>query len=370
MHFKKRITSFLLASFIGTASTSDKDMDQPFPDTKIGPDFSQALELLELKNSENDISKVTILYNERTTGVLLKNPINFFNWEHTYKNVAEFLRQHGYNANASTEIAKSITPTAFWENDKASSPISMIPFFGLVPSAAGWNIHGHKNIIETTAKPSAFCAVQDLSTSFNGAAWFRALMDMEKDPRDITLPVEYGSEFHDFVRYHELAHCMGANEERADYVAAKLFLKNHTDKARALTFLKMFQSIRASQIVFFEEQKDSYYGCFLALNQAITQFEQKGIISETEQEIWSLAASPLTFGGKDAKDVSLKIMDGKETERPYNYKKTKDTLNTLLQAAKSKPEEKILKLLMTAVMDTEKYIGASTSSFSPSISPQ
>ncbi len=137
---------------------------------------------------------------------------------------------------------------------------------------------------------SAKCVVSYLSRSHNGEAWIKAFLHHDDDTRKITPPMEFKDDFIQFIRYHEFAHCMGADETQADMIAVKLMLLENPDKERTLQFAKIIMAIRGATAIYgIAEKQKPYYGTVMAINSAIEEFKAYGRIPLTRTQIWTQA---------------------------------------------------------------------------------
>lgn len=294
-----RVVFFTAATLLGTTAIPDHDAtaSRTSPAEKEGPDLTPAIEIVEVKNLQEKTSIIAIQKHEEIR-VLTQKPIFFSNIQNVQDRIKNYLNENNFPYPVAKKISEQMTVgyiKDFGEvKAKTKYPVSDRFLGAMKPSVTVWDGNGVEVDIKPPLKVNPFCFVRDLSKTYNGAAWMHGFMGMEDDPRPLNLEREFGKEFSYMVRKHEIAHCMGADEQNADYVAAKLLLKNHPDKQVALDFLKLYKAMRISKMIF-QELNPRYYGCFMAVERAISEFKKIGHNAETEEQIWSKATLNINF---------------------------------------------------------------------------
>ncbi len=119
---------------------------------------------------------------------------------------------------------------------KAFNENQLHPLAGTGPTAQNFTYN-------TPSENIGYCAVVTAGNSYSGYQWasdFTRIIEMRKD-----LPPSYGRYFNEFSTFHEFAHCFGADETLADYIATLQLLnkyKNQPDNIEE--FLTTLSGIR------------------------------------------------------------------------------------------------------------------------------
>ena len=296
-------------ALVGQANAHD------FNDLK-NHDKSDISTIVPVINSRGETSKISIIYNETYEAYRRqKGSLGFFdeffygyNYDLSQDLEVKFI-EGGIKTTLARRMAKNIAKRYSSSNYITGHdyPIySEESFFDFIlgspihwsPSAKVFDQKGKYINLHENSQVSVACSIIGLSDSFNGEAWLASFLFAHGNHFDF--PEENGKEFAAFVKYHEIAHCMGADERLADYVAAKIYLKNHEDPSRAMKFLDLVKSLRLRNNIIVNSPKR--YGDFFAIEQAMEEYKDGLIFNESNKKIWSQALIKNDF----SKDIIAK----------------------------------------------------------------
>ncbi len=268
-------------------------------------------EIHTLYNAQGQSSRATIVYNEsfesffekRAKGKGYKGD-RLESMLHSH--VANHLKHNGFDKASANKTAKDIIE-GFRPYIHAE--------IQLPATAVSENIW--QNIWAAKPIPSPECTVTQLASVYETQQWAKNFVRMDEDKRHWKIPHNFEKEIFEFTRDHELAHCMGANEQQADKVAAKLLLKRHPDKAKALAFLELMKAVRTMDS--FGQINRDYHGTLLAIDRVIKDFKIKKTIPQSAEEIWSEALERPNFGAEHVADLLRTFRVQKDLVRHRNF---------------------------------------------------
>ncbi len=336
MSMRLAVAPALTAAFAMMSSPATVNAHPPdiIADDVTQEDVAALTEFLVLRNAKGQESKVVIITNERWDAYWQKKMKTAAGWEqHKSTNgMDNQLLDHlaakgiGNPHYFAMNVMSAYSPSTGYQhfatypyqrNSVKEGENWVSKFIG--PMAISLNNPNLENLVRDA---SPFCTVVLLPTVHDGQAWTKSWLGIEQQSeRTVYLPREYGSEFVKLIRHHELGHCMGLNEVRADYAAATLLLKESGNIGKTLEFLSLIRSMRAVYTLY-PGMAEKYYGTFLAIDLAVREFKMNGNkVPHTQEQIWSIAAQLQMFdtSGIDAlKNRIRKHEPEMLPERNYN----------------------------------------------------
>lgn len=270
--------------------------------TPPAPNDTPSFEVISVTNSDGETSRIALFTNESIDAYRGRIP--------EPRRMSQLL--HGFNYDLESSIKKSLSssfsPSAA-EYVAYVAAIVYAPEMGYIPDS-DYPLASEKTYLNKLLNsqnlfspmtapmdeygqfyfqghPAAYCGVFHLSETSTGKSWIESLLEIQNSDIPVFTAEEYGPEFNEFVKYHEIAHCMGGNERSADYVAAKILLANHPDPEKALRFLEIFEDIRALRSL--SDAVPQYLGTSESVRKAMDEFNQIGGFKQTNEKIWSLA---------------------------------------------------------------------------------
>ena len=263
------------------------------------PDKVPAYDVISVTNSDNETSQIAIFTNESIDAFRKEVP--------EPSRLSQFI--YGYNYDLEISLGQSLSA---YFSEEAAAEIAYITSSsyteeaGYIPNseypiAANqtlWNILLDENNAfgpmavpfqkdmtqNINGRPAPYCGIFHLSETATGEKRIKSFLQLTDTDISVTVPEEYGPEFRAFVKYHEIAHCMGGDERTSDFVASKMLLANYADTAKALRFLDVLEDIRALNSL--EDQTGAYMGTSESIRKAMDDFKKAGRITETNEEIW------------------------------------------------------------------------------------
>jgi len=307
-HYVQSSAIALTAAFaMGVASARAEDIYPDIPDDVTQEDVAELVEMIEVGNADGHKAKIALVYTKKYDTY----------WEKKLRTVAgigmasdpndldrplkDFLLNAGFSVQAAFELSGAITndhnvyhgylPYAPYPFQEVGTPNHINVLNENYRSPVAYSIDDEPALPEMDyTKPSRYCAISLLTNTHDGQAWARSFINMESTSRIFHLNRDYKKEFSAFILDHEIAHCMGGNEEQADYIAAKFLLKNSQNIKKTLDFLILMRAIRASSVILSQKSQSKYFGTFFAIDKAVDEFKRNGHkVSETDEEIWSYA---------------------------------------------------------------------------------
>jgi len=254
------------------------------------------IEVFEVRNAQGTVSKIASIHSDQFDAFMdqriAKNGgkarYDYGKDEWLKVELAKALNQGGFDPWSSMHIGQKIINTYDPQTYNGNkSPLYLNDKGKGVGPVANFSSAHHPNFTKTP-EVSTQCMIAHLTDSHKGETWALAFLMIENAGRGIKLPYEFGDDFAKLARIHEIAHCMGANEQQADKILAKMMLKESTNIDKTLAFLELFKAIRIATVVFNSVPR-TYYGSFLSIDDAIQDFKKKGGVPESREEIWSIA---------------------------------------------------------------------------------
>lgn len=132
-----------------------------------------------------------------------------------------------------------------------------------------------------------YCAIVSASP-YSSQAWVQDWMRIDLDNPD-TIPSQFGNMFTEFANYHERAHCFGASEPEADYIAALQMLRDYQDQPQLVeSFLWVQSGIRNFKAL----QSTDFYTRYLMTGTfsqlAIANYNAAPELYDTDEKIYAL----------------------------------------------------------------------------------
>lgn len=272
------------------------------------------IQLIDIENSLGQTSRVVMIDREAYQDYRLINPApdavsEFFN--HQNYDFRDHVKTSLLDNNFPEHIAdimahrfaRSYHPSTGYQPDN-DKPIyeAERPFYDIFqqsrhsfgPSAQSYTASGENTKLNEEPAVSAFCSIAQTTSSVMGNEWATAMVGNSTKGLSIQPDREYGADFSTFIKLHEEAHCMGADEPQADYVATKLYLKQHADTEHATSFIPLFKSLRSTYSLV-HGSSGLYHGTSHAMEAALAEFEAGIVDTQTIPEIWSQAVERNDF---------------------------------------------------------------------------
>ena len=166
---------------------------------------------------------------------------------------------------------------------------------GFSPSAVGWSNEAESDTDQSWPQAAAqYCLVINTGKNFPVAAWFKDFTHLDLDERETIGPI-VETLFRKHVTYHEQAHCLGANEEQADYIASLQLMFEYKDDPSMLPSVKDFVAFYAALRTYSVNNiglKPEYKHTGDANLMALNYIEENGFeCIETAEDIWSMAST-------------------------------------------------------------------------------
>lgn len=280
---KPRITRLAAAFACSTVLSSCATLQQ----SKDFAALNNTIKIIDVNNDRGESSRISVVYAE---GMAAYRPYGVdINDDYTRVLMQDYLEHNGFGHNAAETSSTMISAfyTQIHHKPQTPSPFHYSIFGMTGPSALRINHDGKAIRQERITGPSPYCSIVHLSTTHQDEEWVDGFIGSKEHPVTIKLKDNFDQEFSDFMTYHEIAHCMGADEPAADYTAAKMLLKNHENPEEALRFLELFAALRSFDTL--RQNLDAYRGASESVRQAAHEFNERSKIHKETSEIWSYA---------------------------------------------------------------------------------